>query len=89
MQEALEALKQASESYLDAKKEQRRPFPSALRQTRLALAESIIDFAERSVEQLSLGGLEKAVDIPEANKPEMKVQEVKERENLELNMPRI
>ena len=85
---ALEQLKEATEIYKAAKIDQRRPFPSARRQWRLAVTDVILDFANEQLEMLNLGSLEKAAEIQVSNKPEVNVQE-KVQEIPELNMPNI
>ena len=54
IEDALEVLKKEANNYLEAKYKQKRPNPSALRQTRLAMAESILKFAEDGLEQMKI-----------------------------------
>lgn len=75
LNEALQQLGEASKSYLDAKNAQWRPFPSALRQSRRSLAESVMDLAANSLGELKLPGKEIQVK-DEIAKVQEKQQEV-------------
>ena len=62
----LKVLKLTAQTYLDEKNSQHRPFPSAMRQSRLALAESLIEFVDESLERMSVRSKD-AIDIEAYN----------------------
>ena len=66
IEKAVENLKKAADRYLEVKGKQFRPFPSALRQSRLAMAQSISKFAEESIEQRQLLPSQKVVEQKQA-----------------------
>lgn len=66
MDTMLKLLKLTAQTYLDEKHLQFRPFPTARRQARLALAESLIEFVDEQLEKMDVRSKD-AVDIEAYN----------------------